>query len=585
MLSPRCLRLSTIAFACSLISVSGLSAAEPKQAAELLPPTTVAFAQLTGVDDIAGMVLEHPLRAKLEALDQVKKAYASKEYIGFLGMVAGVESQLGKPWREALKDLTSGGVYVAFDAKSQNGALLVQSADEASLEKLIVTIRFLARANATQNGNEDPIKIGEYRGIQAYRIDQTRLVQLGTWLVVTNEPELGKQIIDNYLDGGKSFASNKKFQQARESRPQEAKLWAYVDIETIRNSGVADQLYSGRADNPVVEMLAGGLLSNLQKTPFLTFALEVESQRITATLQTPHEQDWTPEEREYYFGPEGKGRAPKLLEVENQLFALSTYRDFSQMWLRAGDLFDEAANDELAKADSNLSTFFSGKDFGEDILGALQPGVQLIVAQQTFEGVLPRPAIQLPSFAIVGRLRDRENLQRDLRRVFQNLVGFINVLGAMNGQPQLDLDMQRKGDTLIVSSQYAAEDDEKESTKARINFNFSPSIVFHNDVFVVSSTTTLANEIAERSNADLSDSADNTLAHANIGAIGKALEANKEHLIAQNMLEDGNTREEAEAQIGVILSLLQIVDDVTVRLSPVEKAMRLSLQVRLSETK
>ena len=136
-----------------------------------------------------------------------------------------------------------------------------------------------------------------------------------------------------------------------------------------------------------------------------------------------------------------------------------------------------------------------------------------------------------------------------------------------------------------VSSQYAAEDDEKESTNARINFNFSPSIVFHNDVFVVSSTTTLANEIAERSNADLSDSADNTLAHANIGAIGKALEANKEHLIAQNMLEDGNTREEAEAQIGVILSLLQIVDDVTVRLSPVEKAMRLSLQVRLSETK
>ena len=253
------------------------------------------------------------------------------------------------------------------------------------------------------------------------------------------------------------------------------------------------------------------------------------------------------------------------------------------MWLRAGDLFDEGVNDDLAKADSNLSTFFSGKDFGEDILGALHPEVQLIVAQQTFKDVLPSPAIKLPSFAIVGRLREPEKMQRELRRIFQSLIGFLNVIGAQNGQPQLDLDMQRKGDAMIVSSQYAPEEDEKDSTKARINFNFSPTVAFRDDVFVVSSTTSLATEIAERSSDDRGASADNTVARADFEAIGQALAANKEHLIAQNMLDDGHTREEAENQIGILLSLLKIVDDATLRLSPVENALRLSFQVRIND--
>ena len=270
----RRLQILTTSLVVSLFS-AGLSAAEPKQAAELLPPTTIAYAQLHGVDDIVTLVLEHPMRAKLEALDEVKQAYASKEFSVFSGMVKGVESQLGKPWREAVTDLTSGGVYAAFDAETQDAVLLMQSADEETLEKLLVTIRFLARANATQNGNEDPIKIGKYRDIQAYRIDKTRLVQLGNWLAVTNEPELGKKVIDAYLDGGESFAGNKKFQKALASRPENAKLWGYLDIETVRDSGVAEQLYNGRADNPIIELLAGGLLSNLQKTPYATFALEV----------------------------------------------------------------------------------------------------------------------------------------------------------------------------------------------------------------------------------------------------------------------------------------------------------------------
>ena len=56
------------------------------------------------------------------------------------------------------------------------------------------------------------------------------------------------------------------------------------------------------------------------------------------------------------------------------IVSLSSYRDVSAMWLRAGDLFNEQTNEELAKADSGLTTLFSGKDFRRRHSGRVAAG-------------------------------------------------------------------------------------------------------------------------------------------------------------------------------------------------------------------
>jgi hypothetical protein len=57
------------------------------------------------------------------------------------------------------------------------------------------------------------------------------------------------------------------------------------------------------------------------------------------------------------------------------------------------------------------------------------------------------------------------------------------------------------------------------------------------------------------------------------------LHDNREQLIAQNMLEKGHSREEAEKEIGGLLMLLSWLGDARLRLAREEGALRAELSV------
>ncbi|MEZ6111924.1 MAG: hypothetical protein R3C99_13030 [Pirellulaceae bacterium] len=370
--------------------------------------------------------------------------------------------------------------------------------------------------------------------------------------------------------------------------------WAYLDLATVRSGPDGEKLAAGRAENPLAELIAGGVLDNLTRAPYAAASLEFNTHRARLQFTLPHDAGQVAESRQYYFGPNGAGQAPPLLAAEGRILAISMYRQFSEMWLRAGDLYDDNVNDEIAKAESNLTTLFSGKDFGEDILGAFGPESQLIVARQSFADDQPRPAIQLPAFALAFRLNDPATMQPELRRTFQSLVGFLNIVGVMNGQPQLDLDMEKTETTQIVSASYLPPTDTDNPLPgggAKINYNFSPTVAFSGDRFVLASTTGLARELIASRNqtakpttdtdsaaadAASSDTATiNTAAQLNFAELLAILEANREQLIAQNMLSDGNSREEASAQIDALFTLLSRGRQAMLRLDQPAGALRL----------
>ena len=112
--------------------------------------------------------------------------------------------------------------------------------------------------------------------------------------------------------------------------------------------------------------------------------------------------------REFYFGPEEPGSAASLA-AKGTLLTLSTYRDFASLWRHAPDLFDEGINAKLAEAESGLTTFFAGRNFRDEILGNLEPGLQLVVARQQFPQAGVTPAIKLPAAAAVFRMKEPAN--------------------------------------------------------------------------------------------------------------------------------------------------------------------------------
>lgn len=567
-----------------LLIVMSLSLAEPaiaqaqqRSASGLFPKTTILYAEILHPSKLLASILDHPLRQRIEALEQYQQAIKSDGYSKFLMGRKFAEIQLGMEWREAIETLTAKGLHIGVDSATEGLVVLVHAKDAESLELFRIKLLQLTKLG----DNPESIREGEYRGVTAYEVNKTKFAVVDDWLLITNKSETGKVMLDRLLDGGgESLADRPKFVAAVEKH-QQSTAWGFADLQTLRNAGVAKNLFAGRADNPAGELLFGGIADVLEETTFATAQLDLALEGLSLEFSVPMKGDWISETRNYFFGADQSGVGPKLPEINDTLFTLSAYRDVSEMWLRAGDLFGEAVNDGLAEADANLTTFFSGKDFGEEILGALTPQIGFVASRQDFAGLLPLPAIKIPQFALVMELREPEKMTRELRRTFQSMIGFFNVIGAMEGRPQLEMDMDKLDNgAQLITSVYIPEQGEEESTTAPILFNFSPSVGFAGERFVVASTDRLARELVAGDTALPAGKA-NTAAHLHAGVLQTILSDNKEQLISQNMLGEGNNREEAEVAIGLLLEFVGYFEAASINLQTGDDQLSLQFQVQV----
>jgi hypothetical protein len=567
-----------------LSTLVAAASGDERKAAELLPPTTVVFAEVHQPQQLLDAVYDHKLVQRIESLEQVRTAMEKKPYLDFKAGVAIVESQMGLPWRKIVGQSLGGGVTFAVDAKTKGVAILARGTDKTTHTKLLETLSNVASFDAKNKGLPEPVKTSDYRGIRVYTADKSNFAIVEDWLLISNNNELGKQIIDRVLDKREqSLSGEAQFSMAYKAASESSAAWAYVNTAVLRDAGVAKKLFGGQAENPLAELFVGGVLGTLQHTPYVTARLAAGDQHVRATVSAPFDRDWSKDVREYFFGPGGKGIAPSQLSLDGAILSLSSYRDISGMWIRAGDLFNEQVNEELAKADSNLTTLFGGKDFGEDILGALRPQVQFVVARQQFAKGQAAPAIKLPAFGLVAELKDPAKMQPELRRTFQSLVGFLNIAGAMNGQPQLDLDMEKTNGAQFVTASYLSDTNAKEDQGLKVHYNFSPSIAFVDDRFFVASTKTFVHALAaaptgEPSVAD-SERVVNTNARLHFDALGDILADNRGQLVAQNMLKEGHTKAEAERDMAGLLEVIGWLDQLAFSLDTTSTELRLSLDL------
>jgi hypothetical protein len=573
-----------IIVAISLSTLSSLSVAQgtgeaDESSSKYLPPSTALYLEVPRPAELLSLIFDHPLREKIESLEPYRAATNSQPYKRFLLARTVVEGQVEMPWREALETFLAHGLVLAVDRETEGTALVIHGKDEASMRLLRDKLIEFAKLDA----NPDRLKQGSYRGIDVQQFDKIAFAAVGSRLFFTNQKELGKDILDRMLDGGESLADQSGYRSARETQKKALLAWGYADVESLRDAGVARNVFFDQINQPVAELIFGGIQSSLQKTPHATASLAGDHSGLRLAVEMPHQADWVPDSRDYYFGPEGAGRARGLPDLPETLFALSTYRNFSEMWLRAGDLFNADVNDGIAQADANLTTLFAGRDFGEDILGSFEPEARFIAVRQGFDPGAPTPTIKLPAFAAIFELRDPDTMTRELRRTFQSLVGFLNVVGAMNGQHQLELGSEAVGsDGELVTATYVPEVGEEDSTDAKIVFNFSPSLGFVGDRCVVASSVPLARALIEHQESEPEGTDDNTRAKLHANVLRDVLADNRSQLVAQNMLEEGNTKEQAEANIDLLLQVIGYLRGANASLQTTDGTLRFQLSVEVT---
>ena len=551
-------------FLLSLMPHAKTALAADPEVKKILPASTAIYFEAKSLES----VLEHPLSKNLQNSNAFKKLWRSPDVMKLRGAITLFEFTVGDKINSLAKSLTANGFHFAVDKKTEGVVLLSCAESQEWIEEYLQKLVKLARTDAKSKNQPDPIREAEYRGIRGYEFQKLIVGNIGRLLIVTNKHELGKSIIDRHIDQTVDHLhSNPLFELAWTSNDKleigdskECVVRAFVDIDTLRKAGVAKDLLNGKAKDFAGELILGGVLASLQKTSFAIGELLLMENKLSMQFHVPNEKEWNLPSRTFFVGSEGNGYASSLVYGSGLMASLSAYRNLSELWLRAADLFDEKVNDQLAQADNTLTTLFSGKDFGTDILGAIEPQLQLLATEQKFESS-NAPAIQLPSFGLVAKLKD-PMMKKELKRTFQSFIGFLNVSGAMAGNPQLDLEAESIDGKQIYTATYVRDGDKQYENGLPIQFNFSPTLAFDGDLVFIASTNELVKHVSTSSTKQKEVEAiakNNTVLRINFASVRTALEANRRQLVSQNMLGKGHSKQEAEKELDTLFSLLSFL--------------------------
>ena len=553
-------------------------------AADLLPASVVGYLDVPQPDEALALVLDHPLAAEAAKAPEYQKALETPQYQKFQAALADFQRRLGATWRDAFTQLTSGGVTVAFDLPTKGVVALSQAQDEPTAAKALSAFLDMARQAAAAEGHPGLVKEDKHADTAVFEIGEAHLAVHGKWVVLASKKPLLRSVLDLAREPGESLAGDDQFQRVLKERPDRAAAWLYADLRVLRLAGVLKKALDKKSDNPPAEILAGGVLGALPDAPYVTASLDMNASRLALTASLPCDAKEVAKSREFYLGPEAAGVAPPLLAPKDTLLAVSTYRDFASLWRHAPDLFDDGINAKFAEAESNLTTFFAGRNFRDEILGNLEPGVQVVVARQEFPQEGLTPAIKLPAVAGVFRMKRPEETTRIFKVTFQSAVGFLNVVGAMNRVDPLDLNSEKLDGALVISGSYLPPAADKPKDEAPLHYNASPTLAFVGDRFILASARPLALELVEHVRREAPPAAEKTNTTLKLdGRVAQAsLAENRGPLIAQNMLEKGHDRAAAEHEIDRLLAALRHVDGASLDLRVAEKTLELSLEVRLA---
>jgi hypothetical protein len=263
----------------------------------------------------------------------------------------------------------------------------------------------------------------------------------------------------------------------------------------------------------------------------------------------------------------GEG-APADLAVPRQIAGASLWRNLHDFYAAKDELFPERTSG-LIFFENMMGIFFTGRDLTEEVLAETEPGTRMVVAGQEYDPEVGTPAVQVPAFAAVFRLRNPESFGRVVEEAWQKAVGLVNFTRGQQAQPGLLIDRPVHGDVKYTVAYFAPPTEEErkgregeEKPGVDTRFNFRPAVAMPGEYLILSSTDALAEDLMD---ALAKESAEGAKPKAGVHSamtvdgqqLAAILGANRENMIRQNMVEEGNTREQAETQIGLLLTIIE----------------------------
>lgn len=559
--------------------------AEPTDPLRLLPESTVAVVTIEQPAPVLNALLTPEYYQPLGALKPIAKALKDPGVAKLPHIIGLLEMRLGTPWQDALRQLTAGGVTLAFDAEQKAAVLIVKSKDAELLNRLNQTLVDLIEGHAASEGRPSPVKSQQYQGVTGWSFGKgEQHAIIGNTLIATNKGEALKAVLDSNADSSSSGLAGKTwFQQARHNAKAGDLAWAAVDLTALRQAPPLAKALDRKTPNPNVEILFGGILDALRTAPYAAASLKLKDNQLTLDATLPRDASQIASSRRWWFASSASEGAPALLVPKQAIANLAGYRDLAGMWQAREELFDESTNARLTQADTNLGLYFSGRDFGPEVLGKLTPHWQIVVARREFSASQPIPALKLPAFAVVLETKD-DAFADELFLAFQNIVGIINLQGIQTGRPQLLLGAEQyHGATIRKASYLPSRDAPKD--KARMEYNFDPAAARVGSRFIIGSTCDLVRELVDvaQKSSGSAGSGENTVLAVDGQQLRQAFADDRDLLVSRAMLSSGDSRQAAEKQVDGLLTLGKLLEGLQLQLLAKPQALELEATLTLGD--
>jgi len=573
-----------------LVLTAAVEAAPARRAAagddpaRLLPEHCAVYAEAPGLGRLAAEGLEHPFVAALLATELAAELLGGASPEGLLALA---DAALGLPVLATAADLTAGGLALGLVPAEPEPrfALVALGADEerarAALGRILGRV---ADAVGATGAFERPGR--QEQGADVWSLDQARIARRGALVVATNDESLLQEVLANAADSARpGLAGRPELRAARGDRAGTELVWAWADLASLEASG---------------EKARGGLakLRALPSDPNAQFLLGPgitalgTAERVTAWLSPS-----SPGARGLVAGVRGEGlHAPAGLDPrtseraagaapwtppDTACAAASVHRDLAAVFARRAELFPAERLPGFAKAIGDLAPIFGGRDIGADVAPSVAPRLALVVAPVEFEEGRT-PAIPLPAAALVARL-EREGEGEELTAAFQTLLAITNVESAQQGRRPFRLTLGLEGATQVVSGRMLPPPSDG---GVDVRYNLQPACAAVGDRFVLGTHEDLVRRIVRDLQAGRAGGGDEAAGERLVvrgPALAPFLEANREAIVMNKMLEDGVSREAAEREERRFRLALEAVEraELEVRYEP-DGAVRIELTATLA---
>lgn len=569
---------------CTLLLCRAAPAAESlAPRTEWIPRDAVIVVDIAQPRQLLDQLLDDRVTNAVTAAPQYQAATNNAEFKQLMGLVKHYQEKYQVDFRGLAGKLLGGGITWAIGPKEAS-LLIVDTEDAKLLEEVHEFIRVVARGEAEKRGQANPITSAEYRGLTGWRFGPNEAHAIvGSRLVLTNKPDWLKAAADLRADGSDaSVAKSTNFQTARQAVGADAVASIYADLALLKQIPQLQAALSKNGENPLASLLFSPLLAAMRQSNWLAMGASLEGQKLVFELAM----DGTPSDASSLEGfstpatPEA-GAMPHFA-VPRQIASLSLYRDLHQFYAAKDKLFPERTSG-LIFFENMMGIFFTGRDLTDEVLAETTPEVRFVVAEQQYDPKVGTPQVQLPGFAVVFRMKNPEKFAPIAEEAFQKALGLVNFTRGQAAQPGLIIDRPMHGDVKYTVAAFAPPSKPSESPVG-MHVNFQPTLAMAKGYLIISSAEGLAHDLIDALKQEAAGNIKplagmHSLLTVDGSRVASILNANRENMILQNMVEKGSTREEAAAGLDMGLKIGGAIRQVSLSMGSSDGQTRAKLEV------